>query len=101
MHTQMINVGSTITNVRIAALRTAFEEHGIALPIYWGNRNWKPYVSEAVRTMRHDRVRRALVLTTSGTASYSACRQYREDLADAVRVAGAGAPELVKLRHFS
>jgi ferrochelatase len=45
-------------------------------------------------------VRRALVLATSATASYSACRQYRDDLAEALRVAGEGAPELVKIRHF-
>jgi protoporphyrin/coproporphyrin ferrochelatase len=84
----------------IAALRTALVEHGIELPIYWGNRNWKPYVADAVRQMREDGVRRALVFTTSATASYSACRQYREDLEQASRVAGDGAPELVKLRHY-
>jgi protoporphyrin/coproporphyrin ferrochelatase len=84
----------------IEALTLELAEHGISLPIYWGNRNWKPYVADAVRQMRGDGVRRALVFTTSATASYSACRQYREDLAQAQRVAGEGAPELVKLRHF-
>ena len=84
----------------IASLRAELAGHGIDLPIYWGNRNWKPYVADAVRQMRDDGVQRALVFTTSATASYSACRQYREDLDDAARVAGEGAPELVKLRHF-
>jgi ferrochelatase len=84
----------------IAALTTEFATHGIDLPIYWGNRNWKPYVADAVREMRSDGVRRALVLATSATASYSSCRQYRDDLAQARRMAGDGAPELVKLRHF-
>jgi ferrochelatase len=84
----------------IAALRAEFGRHGIELPVYWGNRNWKPFVADAVRQMRDDGVRRALVLATSATGSYSACRQYREDLARAWTVAGAGAPELVKLRHF-
>jgi ferrochelatase len=84
----------------IDALRAEFEQHGIALPIYWGNRNWKPYVADAVRQMRDDGIQRALVFTTSATASYSACRQYREDLEQAVRVAGAGAAQLVKLRHY-
>jgi ferrochelatase len=50
--------------------------------------------------MRDDGVRRALVFTTSATSSYSGCRQYREDLEQARRVAGAGAPELIKLRHY-
>jgi ferrochelatase len=84
----------------IAALRSDFSEHGIHLPIYWGNRNWKPFVADAVRQMRDDGVRRALVLATSATSSYSGCRQYRDDLEQAQRVAGEGAPELVKLRHF-
>ncbi|MGI8759730.1 MAG: ferrochelatase [Jatrophihabitantaceae bacterium] len=84
----------------IAALAADFARHGIELPIYWGNRNWEPYLVDAVRQMRDDGVRRALVIATSATGSYSACRQYREDLAEARAQAGAGAPELVKLRHF-
>jgi ferrochelatase len=84
----------------IASLRAEFAANGIDLPIYWGNRNWTPYVSDAVRQMRADGVRRALVFATSATASYSACRQYREDLARACADVGADAPGLVKLRHF-
>jgi protoporphyrin/coproporphyrin ferrochelatase len=84
----------------LAALQDDFAAHGINLPIYWGNRNWKPYVADAVRHMRDDGIQRALVFATSATASYSSCRQYRDDLAQARRVAGTGAPELVKLRHF-
>ncbi len=84
----------------IAALEREFAEHGIDLPIYYGNRNWKPYVADAVRTMRHDHVERALVFATSATSSFSGCRQYRNDLAQARTVAGEGAPELVKLRHY-
>jgi ferrochelatase len=84
----------------IAALAAEFAAHGIELPIYLGNRNWKPYVADAVRQMRDDGVRSALVFTTSATSSYSGCRQYRDDLDAAPRVAGAGAPTLVKLRHF-
>src|SRR4051794_4278975 len=84
----------------IAALRTEFAQHGIELPIYWGNRNWRPYVADAVRQMRDDGVQHALVFATSATASYSGCRQYRDDLAQAQRMAGTGSPDLVKLRHF-
>jgi ferrochelatase len=84
----------------IEALRVEFAAHGIGLPVYWGNRNWQPYVADAVAQMRDDRVQRALVLATSATASYSGCRQYREDLAGAQESVGAGAPSLVKLRHF-
>ena len=84
----------------LAALHADFEANGIDLPIYWGNRNWKPYLAEAVRAMRDDGVRRALVLATSATGGYSSCRQYRENMAEATTVAGDGAPELFKLRHF-
>ncbi|WP_375490420.1 ferrochelatase [uncultured Jatrophihabitans sp.] len=84
----------------IAALRAEFADAGIGLPIYWGNRNWAPYAADAVRQMRDDGVQRALVLATSATASYSSCRQYREDMAGAREAVGDGAPELVKLRHF-
>jgi protoporphyrin/coproporphyrin ferrochelatase len=84
----------------LEAIRVEFAERGIDLPVYWGNRNWKPYLADTVRHMRDDGIKRALVFTTSATASYSACRQYREDLVQAHAVAGAGAPELVKLRHF-
>lgn len=84
----------------IAAIEAELAGHGIVLPVYWGNRNWKPYVADAVRHMRDDHVQRALVLVTSATGGYSACRQYRDDLAQARAVAGPGAPELVKLRHY-
>jgi ferrochelatase len=84
----------------IAAVREEFDRAGIDLPIYWGNRNWSPYVEDAVRQMRDDGIRRALVLATSATRSFSGCRQYRNDMARAQEATGAGAPELVKLRHF-
>ena len=38
------------------ALGKAFERRGIDLPIYWGNRNWKPYVADTVRHLRDDHV---------------------------------------------
>ncbi|MEL6890276.1 MAG: ferrochelatase [Actinomycetota bacterium] len=87
----------------IDALRAEFDEHGIDLPIYFGNRNWEPYVADVVRTMHDDGVRRALVLATSAFSSYSGCRQYREDLERAaaeVAADGNGAPDLHKLRLY-
>jgi ferrochelatase len=92
-----INAGN---RALIAALEAEFAAFDIGLPINWGNRNWKPYLADAVRQMRDDGIGRALVLATSATGGYSACRQYRENLAQAAAVSGAGAPELVKLRHF-
>ncbi|HET6874126.1 MAG TPA: ferrochelatase [Acidimicrobiales bacterium] len=84
----------------IEALAAEFAEHGRPRPIYWGNRNWSPYVAEAVAAMRSDGVQRAAVFVTSAYSSYSGCRQYIEDLERARREVGAGAPELVKIRPF-
>jgi len=70
------------------------------LPVYFGNRNWEPYVEDTVTTMRDNGVRRAAVFTTSAWSGYSSCTQYVEDIARARRAAGPGAPELVKLRPY-
>ncbi|MBX7190967.1 MAG: ferrochelatase [Sandaracinaceae bacterium] len=69
------------------------------LPIYWGNRNWHPYLRDTLATMKADGVERALVFVTSAFGSYSGCRQYQEDLA-AARADLAGAPVLDKIRLY-
>ncbi|WAL74179.1 ferrochelatase [Kitasatospora sp. YST-16] len=87
----------------LAALRKDFADHGLDLPVYWGNRNWAPYLVDALREIADDGHRRVLVLATSAYAGYSGCRQYRENLADALaQLAAEGRPELTvdKLRHF-
>ena len=68
-------------------------------PIYWGNRNWEPYVADTVVRMAADGVRRAAVFVTSAYSSYSGCRQYLGDLA-AASAGLANAPDLVKLPPF-
>jgi len=75
-------------------------EAEIDLPVYFGNRNWEPYVEDTVATMRDNGIRRAAVFTTSAWGGYSSCTQYVEDIARARAAAGEGAPELVKLRQY-
>lgn len=70
------------------------------LPVYFGNRNWEPYVEDSVKAMRDNGIRCAAVFTTSAWSGYSSCTQYVEDIARARRVAGPDAPELVKLRPY-
>jgi protoporphyrin/coproporphyrin ferrochelatase len=84
----------------IAALQVELETHGLNLPIYWGNRNWHPLLPDALRKMKEDGVKRALGFVTSAYSSYSGCRQYRENIAQAQREIGASAPEVDKLRAF-
>jgi len=75
-------------------------EAELDLPVYFGNRNWEPYIEDTVMTMRDNGIRRAAVFTTSAWSGYSSCTQYVEDIARARRVTGADAPELVKLRTY-
>lgn len=81
-----------------AAIRDELRAHSIDLPVYWGNRNWSPYLVDTVRQMRDDGIGRVAAFVTSAYASYSGCRQYRENLYDAV-AAVEGAPRIDRLRH--
>ncbi|MFJ2650913.1 ferrochelatase [Streptomyces sp. NPDC087420] len=85
------------------ALREDFAAHDVDLPVYWGNRNWAPYLTDTLREMAKDGRRRIAVLATSAYASYSGCRQYRENLADALATLvgeGIEPPRVDKLRHY-
>ena len=84
----------------IAALEAELATHGISLPVYFGNRNWRPYLTQTIRDMRDDGVHRALAFFTSAFSSYSGCRQYREDIYRAQVEVGSDAPEVLKLRAF-
>jgi protoporphyrin/coproporphyrin ferrochelatase len=88
----------------LAALRAELDARGLAaLPLYWGNRNWRPFVADALAEAAAGGARRLAVLVTSAYPSYSGCRQYREDLAEALAApALAGVTlELDKIRHYA
>lgn len=87
----------------LAAIRGDFAAHGLDLPVYWGNRNWEPYLTDTLRTLVRDGHRRVLTFATSAYASYSGCRQYRENLAESLatlRAEGLPSPRVDKLRHY-
>ena len=84
----------------LAAIEAEFRRRGIALPVYFGNRNWRPFVSDTAREMVADGIKHAAVFATSATGSYSGCRQYREDLASTTETVGSSAPRFTKLRHY-
>lgn len=84
----------------ISALQNELQRNGPSLPIYWGNRNWHPLLSDVVQQMADDGIKKALAFVTSAYSSYSSCRQYLQNIADARAAVGGKAPEIHKLRAF-
>jgi ferrochelatase len=82
-----------------AAIEADFARHDLDLPVYWGNRNWHPFLADTLRRMKADGVRRAAAFVTSAYSGYSCCRQYLEDI-DRARAEVEGAPEIDKLRIY-
>ncbi len=83
-----------------AALQAELERCGLDLPVYLGNRNWHPYVTDVIRQMQQDGVKKFLTFVTSGFSCYSGCRQYREDLLRACAEIGPDAPPWDKIRVY-
>ncbi len=83
-----------------AALEAEFTAHGLDLPVYWGNRNWAPYLADELARIADDGRTRVLALLTSAFSSYSGCRQYRENLAAAAAPLGGRAPVIDRIRHY-
>src|SRR5690606_7571782 len=83
----------------IAALEERFAAAGPDLPIHFGNRNWDPFLADALRDAAAAGHRRLLAFVTSAYSSYSGCRQYREDIARAIEQAGVDV-EVDKVRVY-
>ncbi len=84
----------------LAALREELGRRGPHLPVYWGNRNWHPLLTDTIREMADAGVKRAIAFVTSAYSSYSGCRQYRENIAAACAELGDRAPQIDKIRVF-
>jgi ferrochelatase len=84
-----------------AALEAELDRRGIDLPVLWGNRNWRPYLKDALLEAGHRGFTRLLAIGTSAYSSYSSCRQYREDYAAALQETGLhGELQIDKVRQF-
>ena len=97
--------GISPINEQNRALKVALEgeigARGLGLPVYWGNRFWAPYFADALRELHSDGHRRVLVIVTTAFSSYSGCRAYREDLAEALAETGLeGELVLDKVRQY-
>ena len=65
----------------ISALAAELAKRSVQTPIIWGNRNFTPYVPEALAEAAERGLKRLIVVVTSAFPSYSGCRVYRETLA--------------------
>lgn len=81
-------------------LRDLLQSEGPNLPVYWGNRNWHPLLADTFRQMKEDGITRVFVFVTSAFSSYSGCRQYLENLAQAQKETGFENLEILKLRTY-
>ena len=82
-------------------MREHFPTRGIDLPIYWANRNSEPFFADVVQKMYDDGHRRVLAWVTSAYSSYSGCRQYRENLHQALADNDlVGKMVIEKVRHY-
>lgn len=84
----------------LTALSAELKQHDINLPLYWGNRNWHPLLTDTMRQMQADGVQNVLVFVTSIFSSYSGCRQYREDIQRAQAELGLEEMTFHKIRTF-
>jgi len=84
----------------IDALEHEFRQHDLDLPIYWGNRNWHPMLTDTVGAMAADGITKALAIVTSAYSSRSGCRQYLDDIEAARASVGASAPVIEKVRAY-
>ncbi len=82
----------------LGSLRAALADAGIDLPVAWGNRNWAPYLSDALAELKASGAERVLAVVTSAYSSYSGCRQYRENLFDALPPGGG--LEIDRIRQY-
>ncbi|MBT4656264.1 MAG: ferrochelatase [Actinobacteria bacterium] len=67
----------------LAGVQTEVERRGLDLPVVWGNRNWHPFIEEAVTDLEQRGLHRVAAWFSSPNRSYSTCRQYLEQISAA------------------
>lgn len=86
-----------------AALQGELRRRGNDIAVLWGNRNAEPFLEDVLREAQDNGATRVVAMTTSAYASYSSCRQYREDIAAAcAQLETEGRPLVVdKVRQYA
>jgi ferrochelatase len=83
----------------IAALEAELHQRNIDIPVYFGNRNWHPFLRDTLQTMHANGKKQVLTFVTSAYSCYSGCRQYREDIIWASQDL-IDPPQFAKIRVF-
>ncbi len=81
------------------SIEEELSDRGHDLPTFWGNRNWHPFLSDALKALQSEGYKSTVCLVTSAFSSYSGCRQYHEDLAVA-SLEVPRPPEIQRVRVF-
>ncbi len=74
----------------VSALEEELKKAGIDLPVYFGNRFWHPFLTDTLQKMKEDGVRRVLAFATSAYGSHYGCREYVDELGEALERVGGG-----------
>ena len=86
---------TSITLAQAHGLEQRLSAQGLGLPVYVGMRNWHPFLSDTLRAMAADGVRRAVGFVLAPHRSYSSCTQYRQNVIDArIATAADGLPDV-------
>ena len=100
-HYELIGGRSPLTEITLRqahGLEAELRAHGQALPVYVGMRNWPPYLTETLRRMQADGVRRAIGVIMAAQQNDAGWGRYQRDVTAAQTQAraqvGAGAPQV-------
>jgi len=84
-----------LTRKQADGLRAVLEADAIALPVFVGMRNWRPYLWEALSEMTGKGHRRALGIILSSFQSEASWERYQQDVVEARGRVGSAAPEVL------
>lgn len=71
------------TRQLMAAVKKELHERGCSIPIYWGCRNWKPFLRDTLKKMCLDGIKHALAFTPSPFGGFSCSGVYEDVLREA------------------
>jgi len=86
---------NAITDRQAKGLQKQLEKSGHPLPVYVGNRNWYPFISETLKKMTADGIKRAVGFITAAYRCEASWERYINAVEDARKEMGPSAPEVI------